>query len=362
MFMRGGGFCCLKRDENALTAVIEFLSAFALFLMILTAFLSLAQLQMGSNDPDVDRIDRSAVQGLDRLTSDGGWFVPMGGQGLDYANSTSEWHLLDAVELDSGRVQTGLVKDGILDLQRIEALRNVSEENMALGLGLDVGYTLFLSIEIIESNISSRVGMELFSGGTERATASSSSNANRQFAQGGELLQVVLEVHKGGNKNNDLYLTEIMIRPMSSGPEWIEIYNPNDFALALRGWSLNHTSTSSASNLLFKEGIISGHSTILLTGDASSQDSGNASQVLDLSQESFLGVGSLNLLADGSGTLSLRYTQIDEARPYDVMSVGWGGDSGLFTSLGQSLGADRNSGGTGLNWSVQQTSTPGDYF
>mgnify|MGYP006248996709 CR=1 FL=1 len=39
----------LRNDERALTAVIEFLSAFTLFLMILTAFMSLAQLEMGSN-------------------------------------------------------------------------------------------------------------------------------------------------------------------------------------------------------------------------------------------------------------------------------------------------------------------------
>ena len=65
-----------ERDEGALTAVIEFLSAFTLFLMILTAFLSLAQLQMGSNDPAVDRLDRAASLGLDRLTSGEGWFCP----------------------------------------------------------------------------------------------------------------------------------------------------------------------------------------------------------------------------------------------------------------------------------------------
>ena len=67
----------LSRDENGMTAVIEFLSAFTLFLMILTAFLSLAQLEMGSNDTSVDRLDRAAAQGLDRMTSDGGWYVPM---------------------------------------------------------------------------------------------------------------------------------------------------------------------------------------------------------------------------------------------------------------------------------------------
>ena len=91
-----------ERDEGGLTAVIEFLSAFTLFLMILTAFLSLAQLQMGSNDPDVDRLDRASSLGLDRLTSGEGWFVPMG-DGLDYENSTSDWHLSPADALDEGR-------------------------------------------------------------------------------------------------------------------------------------------------------------------------------------------------------------------------------------------------------------------
>jgi len=97
-----------ERDDGALTAVIEFLSAFTLFLMILTAFLSLAQLQMGSNDPDVDRLDRAASLGLDRLTSGEGWFVPMG-ESLDYANSTAQWHLASAEDLHDGRVQPGLM-------------------------------------------------------------------------------------------------------------------------------------------------------------------------------------------------------------------------------------------------------------
>ena len=38
-------------DEGLVVAVIEFLTAFALFLIILTAFMSLAQLRLGSNDP-----------------------------------------------------------------------------------------------------------------------------------------------------------------------------------------------------------------------------------------------------------------------------------------------------------------------
>ena len=83
----------LERDENGMTAVIEFLSAFTLFLMILTAFLSLAQLEMGSNDTSVDRLDRATSQGIDHdfrwrlvCTSFCRWLY-------DYENSTSDWHL-----------------------------------------------------------------------------------------------------------------------------------------------------------------------------------------------------------------------------------------------------------------------------
>jgi hypothetical protein len=357
--MRRRGLRSLERDETALTAVIEFLSAFALFLMILTAFLSLAQLQMGSNDPAVDRLDRSAVQGLDRLTSDAGWFVPTNETGMDYANATSDWHLETAVALDEGRVQAGLVTGGVLDVAKINAIQNLTEGDMVDGLGLDVGFSIHLSIEVVSSNNTSRVGVMLFDGGTERRTASASSTANRQFLQDGETLQVVLEVHRGGRLNNDLQITEVMTRPESGGPEWIEIYNPNDFAIALRGWSLNHTSTPITSDYLFKSGVIAGKTTLLLTGDLASQVVGNASQVIDLGVEGFLGVGLFNGMSDGTGTLKLRYTQVDEARPYDVFRTQWGGDTGLNMVTGQSLAWDGNSTAS-TSWFIQNSPTPGD--
>ena len=223
-----------ERDEGALTAVIEFLSAFTLFLMILTAFLSLAQLQMGSNDPDVDRLDRAASLGLDRLTSGEGWFVPMS-DGLDYTNSTAQWHLASAEDLQDDRVQPGLMLNHRLDMNRIQALHNVTEDGMADGLGLDGDMSLHLSIRVVSSEHTNRTGASLFNGGTERGTASSSSTAYRSFQQDGELIRVVLEVHDGGRKNNILHITEVMVRPSSAGPEWIEVSNPNDFAIAPQG-------------------------------------------------------------------------------------------------------------------------------
>jgi len=150
-----------------------------------------------------------------------------------------------------------------------------------------------------------------------------------------------------------------MARPLSGGPEWVEIYNPNDFAIALRGWSLNHTGSTINSDYLFKSGVIAGKTTLLLTGDATSQATGNASQVIDLGLQGFLGVGMFNGLEDGTGELKLRYTQLDEARPYDVSKAEWGGDTQLFMIVGQSLAWDGNSSAT-TSWFIEDTPTPGD--
>ncbi|HJM54775.1 MAG TPA: lamin tail domain-containing protein [Poseidonia sp.] len=358
--MRPVGKANLVRDERGLTAVIEFLSAFTLFLMILTAFLSLAQLQMGSNDPAVDRLDRAAAMGLDRLTSGEGWFVPAGEEGLDYANSTADWHLAEASALEQGRVQPGLISNHRLDTSKILALHEITEDGMAAGIGLSDEMSLHLSIKVMESDNNSRKGTQLFNGGTERGTASSSSTAYRSFQQDGELIQIILEVHNGGRKNNALHLNEIVARPSSGGPEWIEVYNPNDFAIALRGWSFNHTAGASSTNILLQSGVLSGKSLVLFTGDPTSQSTGNASQVIDLGQYAFLGVGQVDGLSDGRGTLSLRYTQLDETRAAEMARAEWGGDTGLFLVTGQSIQWDGSSMTESSAWSIVDTPTPGE--
>ncbi|RJU90820.1 MAG: lamin tail domain-containing protein [Candidatus Poseidoniales archaeon] len=351
----------LAADEGGLTAVIEFLSAFTLFLMILTAFISLAQLQMGPNDPEVDRLDRAAAIGLDRLTGGEGWFVPYDASGgLDVDNGTSDWHELDAATLTNGRLQAGLLGDGIVDDHRISALRNVTETGMAQGLGLGEGLSLHLSITVQQHTDANQTGSVLFEGGTERARSPASSTAYRQFHQDGRVLQIVLEVHNRAQKFDVLELSEVMTRPAAGGPEWIELRNPNDFAVALRGWSLNHTSGSATSNVLFQEGVVSGGGLAVLSGDPSTQSYGNASEVIDLGQSGFLGVGSLNGLDDRQAILSLRYTQLEQVTPSEVGRTSWGGDTGLFMVTGQSLawdGADRYAA---TSWSVSDAPSPGD--
>lgn len=361
--MGGGDWSQMRDDERGLTAVIEFLSAFTLFLMILTAFMSLAQLEMGSNDTEIDQVDQAVVLGLDRLTSSSGWFVPSDGDGgYDHANSTMDWHLQPASMLEQGRVQTGLMLNNQLDIERVSALSNVTLSSFSLGLGLADDLTAHLRISIQSSDDDARIGLELFEGGASLNNARMASTASSTVRMGTELALITLEVHDAGRTNENLVLTEVMVRPISGGPEWVEVYNDNAFATSLYGWSFNTSSSSTSNEILLQEGVISGHSVALFTGSLTSLEQGNASQMFDLGQYGLLGTGSMNLLDDGAGTIELRFTRAGQINAVTNSKAEWGGQTGLLMNLNQVIVWDGGNTMSSTSWSVQQDATPGDVF
>ena len=347
-----------KQGEEAVVAVVEFLSAFTLFLMILTAFMSLAQLELGSNDPYSDLIDRSAVDGLDRLTNGEGWYVPYVDGVRDQANATEEWHLVPVTKLYEGVLQPGIISNGLLDLDRIEALSNVSIEAITSGLGLSDELQVRLLIQVESSSNSSRVGQVLFDGGADRSTASTSSVASRTFISGQDVISVSLEVHDGGKAPKVLRITEISPRPASGAPEWIEVQNYNGFALSLKGWSFERSGTAGSSEYLYKEGVIPGGGIALFSGDPTSQDVGNASVVYDLGSTGFLGVGSVSGLDDNSGRLRMLFAQEDEGQGTQVCKIEWGASSGIL--VGNTIVWNGGSPTQDSSWNVSDSPTPGE--
>ena len=203
--------------DEAVVAVVEFLSAFTLFLMILTAFMSLSSIRTGSNDPYTDLIDRSAIDGLDRLTSSNGYYVPYVDGVRDQNNATTEWHQVPVMDLYNGLLQPGIVDKGVLDFERINALPNVTIEAMSNGLGLAKGLQLRLLIVIESSSNSSKIGEVLFEGGSDRSTSGTSSVANRKFINGEDIISVSLEVHDGASTPKLLRVTEFSPRPVNGG-------------------------------------------------------------------------------------------------------------------------------------------------
>ena len=349
----------LAGDESGMTAVIEFLSAFVLFLMIVTAYLSLVQLSLGANEPGLDRLDRAASEGLQRLTDDEGLFVPWQEGNRDLGNATSDWHLVNASMLIGGDVLPGLVTaDGVLAGKKLSALQNLSERQFARGIGLDESYQFKLVIKVVNSDDSSRIDTILFDDGTPRTAAKDSSTASRVFALGDELVRITLEVHDGAQHFPSLRITEFQTRPIAGQPEWIEMYNPNGFAVNMSGWGLMRQTGSSAASVLFESGVLPGGEMALYSGWAELQESGNASFISDLSESGLLGVGAQDGLGDVSGSLSLTYADITSTGTI-VFTITWNqtwrigvGDSIIF--LGGSPGETEN-------WNVTSTPSPGNW-
>ena len=344
----------LKNSDEGLVAVIEFLTAFALFLIILTAFMSLAQLRLGSNDPKTDLIDKAATDALDRLTYGEGWFVPYADGKRDADNGTANWEQFDVQTLSSGDFKPGILEGNQISNSKISSLKNVTEQMMVQGLGLDFSMNLHLRINVVSSDQEDRVSLILFDGGTDRDSSSASSVASRSFTNDNETVQVTLEVHNGGRSLPTLRLNEVLPEPNGGMPEWIELENPSSFAVDLRGWSLSRSGSTGEDMHLFTNGSVQGDSLILLSGAPSLQTNGNASEIIHMGENGFLGVGEIDGLANSNGRLELLYAFEDDSSGQIMSKVVWTPISGL--SAGGSMDYNATSG----DWIVNEMPTPGD--
>jgi len=336
-----------------MTAVIEFLTAFVLFLVIVSAFLSLSQLRLGPNLPGVDRLDEDAVSGLRLITSSSGWWVEHGQNGTrDASNGSSDWHLISADRLASADVLPGLAAaDGDLDESRLRALYNVTQSAMRDGLGLDFSVTFNLTVTIVESPNQSKVGEVLFSDGADRRGAIRSSTASRLMPIGSDIARVTLEVMESSQLENGLRITEFSPDPSMGAPEWIEIHNSGGFAIELLGWGVERNGL----HTLVGEGVLPGDGVLILTGDAVMQERGNATLVIDIAATGMLGRGGLDGLKVPGDTLRLTHNEVGSATTIDVEAIrydhGWGFDSDESARWADSRGS---------TWVVDASSSPGD--
>ncbi|MBT4059108.1 MAG: lamin tail domain-containing protein [Euryarchaeota archaeon] len=314
----------LADSESGMTAVIEFLTAFVLFLIILTAFFSLAGLQLGANHPTTDQLDDYALQSLDKLTGNEGWYTPNDIYGeRDVANATSEWQIYNATELLDGAVQPGLAGDlGQLDTVKLAGLKNVTQDQFIRGLGLPSWASINLTIRVSESDDSNRIGLFLFQDGASRNASANSAVAHRLMMLDSEKIEIILEVHDAGRTPTDLVITEFMAEPELGYPEWVEVQNRDGFAANLTGWGLGRASSGGVHTLV-GNGALAGGDVMLLSGKPSLQENQGAEVILDLGQSGILGLGAINGLNKFEDTLTLTWTYPGRAQTYDTMAVNW---------------------------------------
>ena len=318
----------LAEDEDALTAVVEFLSAFVLFLVIVTAFLALSQLKLGSNVPDVDRLDRMAIQGLERLTDQEGWLVPWDAMGArDLANASADWHLANASNILNSDVLPGLSDgNGRIDAARVAALSNVTEDKLALGLGMPTWTSLNLRITVTESDDPARVGVDIFHDGTDRDLATRSASITRNMRMAEEVVRITFEVHDAGRTPARMVVSEMQIEPDGGAPEWVELSNDEGFAVNLTGFGLARASGGSS---LIGDGALAGGARLLCTGNPATQWNPNGSMLLDLGASGVLGKGAMDGLVFDGDTLTLTWTEPGYSATQDVVRIGWNAGWGM---------------------------------
>ena len=342
-------------DENALTAVVEFLSAFVLFLVIVSAFLALSQLKLGSNVAEADRFDQMAIDGLEKLTDSKGYVVLRESGIRDIANATDDWHLFNATTLLTADLLPAIGDgSGHLDMQRISALGNVTEDRLIHGLGIDEGLNLNLTITVVQSQNDSRVGEEIFSDGTSRFAATRGSTASRTMHLSDEMVRVTLEIHNAGREPAGLRITEFMADPLNGPPEWVELENPDGFAMNLSGWSL----ASPGAFQMIGDSALGAGQRLICTGNAQTQYNPTDAMLVDFGASGVLGTGSIDSLAAEGDSVTLGWTRSGTILTYDVSTIEWDDSWDIQSnhSMTYNLGGNLNSI---TNWTAVNSGTPG---
>jgi hypothetical protein len=339
-----------RLDEEALTAVIEFLSAFVLFLVIVSAFLSLSRLSLGPNDPMIDRLDEHAYDGIMRLTTTEGWMTPYIEGIRNEENGTKNWHHANASQLLNSDVLPGLANsNGELDSERISALNNITETQLKNGLGFPNFASINLSISIVESPVIERIGTDLFIDGTPRSAAQNSAASFRILPMGNEIVEIRLEVHDAGIVPPIMKITEFVPYPETGEPEWVEIENEGGFAVDLNGWGLSRNGFLT----LIGQGSLQGGGVLLLTGDSNSMEIGNSSLMIDIGHTGVLGRGIMDGLHNSEDNLRLTYNEPGFSLTQDIHVISydseWGFQQGFSAKLNE-MGA----------WQTSEDTTPGE--
>ena len=358
LMMRGGDSVASARkvrDEEGVTAVVEFLSAFVLFLVIVSAFLALSQLKLGSNVAGVDLLDQMAIDGLEKLTDSKGHVVLRNAGIRDTANATDDWHYYNASVLLSADLLPAIGDgEGHLDMSRISALGNVTEDRLLHGLGIDEGLSLNLTIIILQSNDETQIGEIVFSDGSSRSGATQGSTASRTMHLDNQLVRVTLEVHNAGREPSGLRITEFMADPLNGPPEWIELENPDGFAMNLSGWSLARPGAFE----LIEDGALGAGQRVICTGNAVTQYNPNNALMIDFGSSGVLGTGTIDALASEGDTITLGWTRSGTVLTHDVVIVTWDDTWNIQSnhSMTYNLGGTPSSS---TNWTAVDGGTPG---
>ena len=167
-------------------------------------------------------------------------------------------------------------------------------------------------------------------------------------------VRVTLEVHNAGREPSGLRITEFMADPLNGPPEWVELENPDGFAMNLSGWSLSRPGAFE----LIQDGALAAGQRLICTGNAVTQYNPNNAMMIDMASSGVLGTGTIDALATEGDTIKLSWTRPGTVLTQDVVVVTWDSSWNIQAnhSMTYNLGGSPSSS---TNWTTVDGGTPG---
>ena len=334
-------FMCMRRDNNGISRIVEFVIMFTVFIVIVTAFYSLANIWL--RPPIVDYNQEEAMRISEVLINNPGC--------MDNNNSKINWedypaYYKNATNIDTNMTSLGFAKDknsyGILSMGKILGMKKITYSKAREILALSPGQNFNITIEslnntkIIGNETKTCWGADYTDAknvGMYKRVVTVYNPINNNYVPA----RLTICLFDGGKINESIVINEIMYNPPGddTGNEWVELYNPTSMAINVTGWRLGRDGDSNwmilkgidessyPSDIRFRGAVIpsNGFAVVPRTISDVYKNFTHNPEVIWLTKETGTQPNELN---NGEGTVILknRYYDTVDSVPYKAL---WGG-------------------------------------
>jgi hypothetical protein len=226
----------MRRDNRGISRIVEFVIMFTVFIVIVTAFYSLANIWL--RPPIVDYAQEEAMRISEVLIGNPGY--------MD--NGETNWedypaYYKDAPNIDTNMTSLGFAKDkqsyGVLSMSKILGMGKITYFKARTLLGLSTGKNFNISFQIIGDETKTCLGADYTNaknvGMYKRIVAVYNPIDNNYTSA-----KLTIRLFDGGFYNESIKINEIMYNPPGDDTknEWVELYNPTNMAINVTGWRL----------------------------------------------------------------------------------------------------------------------------
>ena len=228
----------MRKDNRGISRIVEFVIMFTVFIVIVTAFYSLANIWL--RPPIVDYNQEEAMRISEVLINNPGC--------MDSNNSKTNWedypaYYKDAPNIDTNMTSLGFAKNknsyGVLSMSKILGMGKITYSKARKMLALSPGQNFNISFQITGNETKTFWGADYSNAknvGIYKRIVAVYNPINNSYTSA----KLTICIFDGGFYDESIKINEIMYDPLTAEPqnEWVELYNPTSMAIDMYWWSI----------------------------------------------------------------------------------------------------------------------------